>query len=472
MNVGVALYAWTGVIGAVLAGLAVGNLIAAHRVDAGGRDGAEDQIRRAAIAAGLTAVAVTIVLTAEPIVRALATVPRVSRLAIVVALIGFVPAAMLGLAAPPLARLATLTLASAGRRLGAIGAATTAGGLVGTWATGVVLIPCLGTRGAALVWALMLVAVVARRSESRGAAVILAGCVALAAFIPRGCLVESAYQCLRVDEETMLDGQRVRVLYLDGLPHAHVAVDDPMALVHDYLAPAAEVAAYLRPVGGPPPAVLIIGGGGYSLARYFAAIYPGAIVDVIEIDPAVTAVARDRLGLRADAPISIHHGDARSVIGELPAARRYDVIVLDAFADVVVPYQLVTAEFDAIVRERLTPDGTYVALVHDSADRGRLMPAAFRTMSSVFGSADVLASGPGVRWNSPVSRTWSVVGSRTPIDPARLRATRRYTANGPFPTLSEVAPPAARERWIAAPGPRILTDDYAPVEQLGALLFE
>ena len=42
-----------------------------------------------------------------------------------------------------------------------------------------------------------------------------------------------------------------------------------------------------------PLRVLVMGGGGYSLPKYLAAYVPEARVDVVEIDPAITALARE-----------------------------------------------------------------------------------------------------------------------------------------------------------------------------------
>jgi spermidine synthase len=282
--------------------------------------------------------------------------------------------------------------------------------------------------------------------------------------------VESAYQCLRVDESEPLDGHPVRTLYLDNLPHADVAIDQPLLLAHDYLVPAAEMAGYVASRERPLRA-LVIGGGGYSLPRYLAAAYPDAEITVLELDPAVTAMARARLNLSLSPPFGIVHGDARETLETLPPDRRYDLIVLDAFSDVMVPYHLVTAEIDRRIAARLAPDGRYVALVHD-LPLGRLLPAATRTMREVFGAVDVLAAGPGVGWRRPVRRTWSVVAGATELDAERIDALTHPTPNGPFPILSEVMPSELLDDLLRRPGPARLTDDYTPVEVLAAPLFD
>lgn len=491
LNVGVSLYSWTGVIGGTLAGLALGSawgaLVASH--------GGEDANRRRILALmGLAAVWAPIAVTAltmPGVVVGLAGLGRLGQLAVVLLLTALLPAALLGATGPLLARLALRRLDEGGRVVGGLGAANTVGSLVGGLAAGLLLVPALGVRGTAIgvAGALVAVALGPESARSAGAALsigargggtarprprrrVVAQLAALGAATtmawaaPHTCDAESAYQCLRVEVDTTPEGDPIRVLYLDGLPHAHVSLDDPLLLAHDYLVPAAELVSY-----GTGRRVLVIGGGGHSLPRHIAAAHIGATIDVLELDPVVTATARLRLGLAVDPPFAIHHGDARQTLAALPTDRRYDLAVLDAFADVVVPYHLVTAELDAMVRARLTPQGRYVALVHDRADVGRLLPAVARTMRHVFGAVDILAAGPGVRWDRPVSRTWSVVGGATPLDADRVRHLERHTARGAFPPLSERMPVEQLAALLGRPGPALLTDNYAPVEVLAAPLF-
>ena len=44
--------------------------------------------------------------------------------------------------------------------------------------------------------------------------------------------------------------------------------------------------------------MLVIGGGGYTFPRYAKTELPETVMDVVEIDPGVTKVAYDHLGLK------------------------------------------------------------------------------------------------------------------------------------------------------------------------------
>jgi SAM-dependent methyltransferase len=297
-------------------------------------------------------------------------------------------------------------------------------------------------------------------------ALVAAALGAFARAAPLACDLESAYQCIRIRSDIDPDGRPVRILELDGLPHAHVDLADSLALVHDYLLPAAELTAAQAHRRAAPPRVLVIGGGGYSLPRHILTAYPGASVDVIELDPAVTQVARARLGLVDHPDLAIHHGDARTVLAELPDGRKYDLVVLDAFSDIVVPFQLTTVEFDRAVAGRLAPGGRFAALVHDRGD-GPLLRAVTRTFAAVFPGVDLLAAGPGTNWDQAWPRTWTVLGGEAPLNADWSVGVTRPTRRGPFPLRSEVSPFDP----VPDTGGPVLTDDRAPVEGLAAPLF-
>jgi spermidine synthase len=85
-----------------------------------------------------------------------------------------------------------------------------------------------------------------------------------------------------------------------------------------------------------------IGGGTYSVPRAFATRGAGPIT-VAEIDPAVTQMAVESFWFDPETA-TILHEDARRALLTRPDGR-YDVILGDAFTDVVVPVHLITREF-------------------------------------------------------------------------------------------------------------------------------
>ncbi len=154
---GTSTYAFSGMLAAFLAGLALGSLLPANR-----RWGIIDRLREPLVWFGLIEVAIAVsvtfltpVLDRMPFVfiwlyRTIGTkfwglqAAEVS-LAFLVMLL---PAALMGFAFPLVTRIATESIGVLGRRLSAIYASNTLGTVVGSFTAGFVLIPLLGARHA------------------------------------------------------------------------------------------------------------------------------------------------------------------------------------------------------------------------------------------------------------------------------------------------------------------------------------
>src|SRR5581483_10545121 len=105
-------------------------------------------------------------------------------------------------------------------------------------------------------------------------------------------------------------GASLKVLLLDHLVHSYNALDDPTYYEYAYIRIYAELADYVARQR-PDFRALFIGGGGYTLPRGLEATYPAAGLEVLEIDPGVTRVAYEQLGLAPDTRIVTHNLDAR-----------------------------------------------------------------------------------------------------------------------------------------------------------------
>jgi hypothetical protein len=255
-------------------------------------------------------------------------------------------------------KLALADLQRTGNTVGTIYAFSTAGSIVGTFLTGFWLISWLGTRS--IVWIVAGVLLITglavgefhrSRGLGRMAAGLLAPVLAFAtfAFVRVGwsagkyrapCEVESNYYCIQINE-TFENGRPARALMLDRLIHSFVVLDDPTALGYGYERAYADL-TQMQLSGRQQIHTLFIGGGGYSFPRYIEATYPGAAVDVIEIDPEVTKVAHNQLGLGNKTRIRSFNQDARTFLMEWPDRQQYDVVFGDAFNDLSIPYHLTT----------------------------------------------------------------------------------------------------------------------------------
>ena len=195
------------------------------------------------------------------------------------------------------------------------------------------------------------------------------------------CVVESGYFCIRVSEQQEA-GRTVSVLTLDKLVHSYVDLDDPTFLVYGYEKVLGDLSTY---VGWKDPQFrsLFIGGGGYTMPRFIESRFPESVVEVVEIDPAVTEVVHEYFGMPRDTRIVTYNEDARTKFLDLPEGE-YDLIVGDAFDHFSVPYHLTTLEFNERVEELLKDGGLYTLNVVDKLHKGRFLRAVVHTLRADF----------------------------------------------------------------------------------------
>ncbi|MGC8780703.1 MAG: fused MFS/spermidine synthase, partial [Anaerolineae bacterium] len=214
-----------------------------------------------------------------------------------------------------------------------------------------------------------------------------------------------------------------------------------------------------------PLKALFIGGGGYTFPRYMEAVYPGSRLDVIEIDPGVTQVAYDLLGLARDTTVVTYNEDARMYFKRPPTVR-YDLIMGDAFNDYSVPYHLTTREFNERVAAWLADDGLYMVNMIDGPRRDFLR-AYINTLQQTFPAVYVI---PAVRsWRESPRVTFVIIAGNRPLD---LEALKSIDAgDGDAMLASMLLSPAEVEAILTERRPVTLTDRYAPVDQMLAPVF-
>jgi spermidine synthase len=185
-----------------------------------------------------------------------------------------------------------------------------------------------------------------------------------------------------------------RLLLLDGVANGYVDFRDPEYLGIDYLHRLAAALDVLVPRGEPID-VLHLGGGAFALPRRIAATRPAARQEVVELDPAIVALARTHLRLRPGPALRVIVQDARVAVERRPGASA-DVVVCDAFAGTEVPAGLLTPQFARAVRRVLRPDGVYLLNVIDVAPPA-IAPRAVASVLTAFPDAVVFGAEGVVR---------------------------------------------------------------------------
>ena len=136
--------------------------------------------------------------------------------------------------------------------------------------------------------------------------------------------------------------------------------------------------------------VLIVGLGGGAMVHFLAHYDPEVTVDVVEIDPAVVAVADKYFEVRSGGKIDVITADGRKYLETTD--KRYDVIYLDAFLKPAaetdstgMPLAMKTEQFYKRLQEKLRPQG----LVVFNLNRQPTTEADIRNIRTAFGQVYV-----------------------------------------------------------------------------------
>jgi spermidine synthase len=455
--VGVSLYTWTGIIGACLTGMSFGHLWGGWLAD---RGDARRWLSRMFFAAALLT---SFLFVARPAIGSLAAAmasngtPPLLGIFVLSMLFFGLPCFFLAAVSPLVYRMALQRESRVGVIVGRLAASGIFGSIAGTYATGFWLVPAFGTRAILIGITLALVTlgsycvVTSPLKRTVTAAIAIALPLAAAASAPARagihCNVESAYYCIRVEvsKGNQVTGP-VKKLRLDYLTHSGYRINDPEHLWYEY---EQVVAWLLKATGNFRIQTLFLGGGGYILPHWVERHFSSkSVIDVVEVDPAVTDVALKEFVPEARR-IRTYNMDARLALRSFPPNQQYDVIFGDVFSDLSVPYHLTTVEFTRLIEEHLAASGLYIMNVVDDKQHGPLIQAIRRTVEEVFPHVYVLPGTSSKSGRGP----YILVASKEPIP---WREWEEHPDRPRFDVL----------RLDLPRGNTILTDDYVPTDHL------
>lgn len=238
-------------------------------------------------------------------------------------------------------------------------------------------------------------------------------------------------------------------LTVDGTPQSHVNLDDPTQLFFEYIQRMGHVIDQLGMPGEPITAVHL-GAGALTLPRYIEATRPGSRQQVIELETDLVDLVRAVLPWSKQASIRVRHGDAREVVGKLPAGLKatVDLLVIDVFSGARTPAHVTSVEFYRSAISLLSPQG--IVLVNVADGPGLVFARAqAATLSAAIDHVAILAETQilkGRRFGNLV-----LVGSASPLP---FEWMPRLLAAGPHP--SKLVVDAELRTFIA--GAAVTTD--------------
>jgi spermidine synthase len=478
--VGVSLYTWTSIIGVVLAGISIGAYLGGLIAD---RYPRSSTLGWLLFLSGLGAFFISPL--TNLVGAAQFQTSLMIRILLITTIIFLVPSCLLGMISPVVVKLTLNNLEKTGNVIGKIYAFSTLGSILGTFATGFFLISWMGTRQILFTMGIILIlsALVFGGFFVRKKVLALFFIVLIPliwafygyAFKPpldeeTYFFKESNYYTIKLKRDTTRSGgEPLEALILDHLVHSYTDLNDPLYLEYEYIRIYEEMVRWQADKRRSFKA-LFIGGGGYTLPRFIEAKYPQAGIDVVEIDPDITRVVKSYLGVSEDTRIRSFNEDGRWFVMNSKEQGSYDFIFGDAFNDLSIPYHLTTKEFAMELKRLLKPDGLLLANVIDSFKKGAFMPSYIRTLEEVFGKGNVHLITLSSDYDHIGISTCVVVASPQRLDIDDF--VKNVKGKDGKEMTSHVMPQDRLQQYLKECYSVILTDDYVPVDNLIAPIFE
>lgn len=458
--IGTSTYVWTSLIGVILAALSLGYWLGGKTAD----KKPDAKILASVIFLAGGAVGVTIFFK-DAILSFIGISPLILELkSVLAALILFAPASvLLGFVTPYAVKLKMSDIADAGKTVGRLYALSTVGSIVGTFSAGFFLIPFVGaTRtlyiiAASLILLSLLLAPFVLSKTNLTLLVLFAFGIAFnelknfyLAHAQDYHEIDTEYNSVRIitttDEKT---GRQIRNLTFDPL-----FVQSRMYLDSDELL--SEYTKYYHLVSHFKPdfqTTLMIGGAGYSFPKDYLKTYPNAEINVVEIDPQITRIAKKYFRLEENPRLKITHEDGRIFLNNAES-NKYDAVLMDAFGSLFsIPFQLTTVEAAQQISRVLKDDGIIIFNAGGAleGDASRFVRAEIATYQKIFPQVFIFKVAP----EKPDTETQNliIVAAKTK-NPISLESQNpeitRLLANLHTKTFQPTEP--------------ILTDELAPVE--------
>lgn len=462
---------WTIIIGTIMIAMALGNIWGGRSAD---RNPNPDKLYMRLIIAAVWIAAIPLVGKYIIIGISGVLVLTISNhflilAAFIACMVIFVfPLFLLGTVTPSLVKYTVDSLDNSGKTVGTLGAFNTIGSILGTFLPTFVTIPAVGTSITFLIFSGILLILglayfISKKAKTAACAVSVVLFVLCGIFSHSGSFAfwesnllyegESIYNYLQVKETDRSVILSTNVLF--GVQSIMMKDDSLTGMYYDY--------ALLAPVmAGLPekeaPKILVLGMGTGTYAGQCMKYFDHASVEGVEIDQKITDLAETYFALPGT--VSVVTYDGRAYLQAVD--KKYDVIMVDAYQDITIPFQMSSAEFFTLVRDHLTEDGVMVVNMNMHSDgEGNINQYLSDTIASVFDCVymvDVKGSTNRELFATQNEQALSQMQQRMPsLEDSGLQAMMEYAASALI---------------VYEKGDYLLTDDKAPVEVLGMQVID
>ena len=397
------------------------------------------------------------------------------------------PLFLLGTVTPSLTKYTTDSLEDNGKIIGTLGAFNTVGSIIGTFAPTFITIPAVGTAVTFLIFAGILIALSVcyfispesgkadisniSKIDKKNIKKVIAGPLIFVLCCGFGNSTsfafwendltyegESVYNYLQVKETPNSVILSTNVLF--GVQSVLVKEGALTGMYYDY----AMAAPFMCDVKNKAEAgedldILILGMGSGTYATQLSRYFNNVKVTGVEIDEKITDLAHKYFELPQTTSVTTY--DGRAYLAAIDDT--YDVIMVDAYQDITIPFQMSSVEFFSLVKEHLAPGGVMVVNMNmysddamGSGDDATINTYLADTISSVFENV-VIVDVAG-------STNKELFATASDDFLEKLEANTQKEENENLKSMMEKALLTAT---VYEAGNNIMTDDKAPVELLG-----
>ncbi|MCR4746491.1 MAG: fused MFS/spermidine synthase [Lachnospiraceae bacterium] len=469
---------WTIIIGTIMIAMALGNLYGGRAAD---KNPDPDRLYLRIIIAAIWIAAIPVVGKYIIIGISALLIFTVSTNFLVIAafaacMIIFVfPLFLLGTVTPSLVKFSVDSLDDSGSVVGRLNASNTIGSIIGTFVPTFISIPAVGTSITFLIFAGILLLLCAiyfisskvnftRAKRLPISIVLFLICCLLGhnnsfAFWENDLTYEgeSIYNYLQVRETEDRVILSTNVLF--GVQSVYLKKNGPTGMYYDYAMAALPMTGRFKNTDAEDPLkVLILGNGSGTFATQCERYYKNIDITGVEIDEKISNLAYKYFELPDDLDVTTYDGRAY-----LNAVKdKYDLIMVDAYQDITIPFQMSSVEFFKLVADHLNEDGVMVVNMNmRSNSKGNINEYLSDTIASVF---------PFVM-TSDVSGSYNKIlyaGFNDKMDEGLFNQVESEEDKD----LKEIYSKASEGLAFYESGDLIMTDDKAPVELLGMRIID
>lgn len=466
---------WTIIIGTIMIAMALGNIYGGRSADKNpDPDKLYGRILIAAVWIGaIPAVGKYIILGLSGVLIFAVNTNILVVAAFAACMVIFVfPLFLLGTVTPSLAKYSVDSLEESGKTVGNLGAFNTIGSIIGTFVPTFVTIPAVGTSVTFLIFSGILLVLSAiyflsgggSAAKKNGVKLILSFLIFVIccifgnsdsfAFWEKDLVYEgeSVYNYLQVKEDSERVYLSTNVLF--GVQSLKMKEPGLTGMYYDYAMLAPLMAGVKEKEDFK---ILILGMGTGTFGSQCRNYYGNVDITGVEIDEKIIGLAGKYFDMPKDIPVAAY--DGRAYLNAVD--EKYDVIMVDAYQDITIPFQMSSVEFFTLVREHLNDGGVMVVNMNMKGNsEGNINQYLSDTISKVF---------PNVRTIDVMGSTNRELFASVGDVDAVLKRNQGLLEGGELLEFTEMIEGNLLEYEA---GDYLLTDDRAPVELLGMKVID